>query len=264
MATQIHLEKGSGDATSYGIPVLVYNDDNADLTVADAITAAEAAAPSSILGVNQDGVPTVEERTNFCVRVTVRYASAGSVSFALTDFQDDSVVAETLKYTYADPIARFPGTAPDVKGMLSFDGTEVVIPPGQGGPQRRFDLNVVSMTSAYRKLIYNATRAGAVHNGPLAGYAAGELQIVRASIRQKNSNTFSVSVQWSYKPNVNSATYGDVTGVSHQGHDLVSVFPKPVVDRNGNTIAQRPAFVYVTRPRPLLDISGIATPPAIG
>ena len=266
MAVQTILEKGSGDTNSFTLPVYVYDDVGATLTMANAILAAEAAAPSQVIGIYQDGVPSVDQVKESVWRVQVRYSVGDAAKVFGTERDDYSAQAETLHVMYAPQVARFAGTAPDFAGMIQPGGRELgaTIPPGAQNLGKSLRMNIALFTPGYRKSLINLVRAGAVNSTAIAGYAAGELQLVSLSAQQDGQVTYQVRLGWSYKPNVSGTTYGAVSGVSHQGHDFVWVLPEKKTDRNNNTLYEIPQFVYVNRPRITGDLSVVGvTPPPI-
>lgn len=269
MAVTAIVEKGSGDANSFSQPVYVYDPAGGSVSIVQAKVAAEGAAPAVVLGTSQDGNPVVEVLADNVYRVTVRYTSSNDFVFlAQTSREEYTARAETLELAYAPQIARFPGTAPDFKGVMHPYGKDgpvgASIQPGVETCANHLRMNITTFTPAYRKFVMNAVRAGAVNQFLIAGYQPGELQVVSFTATKVNTVDYQVRVGWSYKPNVPVTTIAGIPGVTHAGHDYVWHWLEPAADRNNNTIYQKPKFIYVNRPRPLLNFATLqVTPPPI-
>lgn len=267
MATTTIIEKGSGDANSYTLPVYVYDPAGGTVSQAEAISAAENAAPEQVLGTYQDGIPSIEVLAENIYRVGVRYSRGDFLFMGSLEREDYASQAEALDITYAEEVAKFPGTAPSFDGIMKPGGKSsfgAIIQPGAQNVGKALRLNIAQFTPAYRKDLMNWVRAGVVNSVAFAGYSIGELQLVSFSAFQDSQTTFQVRLGWSYKPNVTSANFGPVTGVQYQGHDFWWVWSEKVTDRNNRTLYEQPKFVYVNRPRPQADLQGIGVnPPAI-
>lgn len=260
MAIRTIIEKQSGTTASMELPILVYEDTGAAIDAGQAVTAAVAAAPTDIEGLLPSGDPSIEELCESIWRIAITYGNP-TLQYLLQQRRANlSVHAETLELTWAAPVARYPGTAVDLKGSIGEEGglSGATIPPGNQTHSTSLEMTVGSFTPAYRKLVTAAARAGVVNSDAVKGFPAGTLQLVSFAATQTSQVKYQCTYGYSYKPNVTGETRGDVVAIAYNGHDYVMNSKEPILDRNDNVLAYVIKGVYVTRPRGTLDFSTLS------
>ena len=238
------------------------------MDIGAAITAAETAAPATLNTLVQTGVPNVERLTSYAWRITVNYAVEPYVNFQTDDRYEFDEHAEPITFDFAPQIARYPGSAPDYKGLVFPGGFHGTLMGRQGGSQPaprsnrryRFRLNYASVTATWVRTVGNLV--GRVNNNTMGAYAIGTTMLTDFVGGQVSSTDWEFQIAWSYKPNVTGETRGDVTGIAYHGHDFVWEVARAEVDRSENTLYLVPMHVYVSRPRPYADLStaGVSPP----
>lgn len=265
MATQTVVGKVSGAVGGVQLPVVVYDDGDATLSVSAALAAAEGAAPSTYGGLPQNGEPSLEQLSDWAWSVTINYSTGTVFAFQSTERYDFQVGAEVAEFDWATPVARFPGSAFDYQGFVSLggglDNFGAVQQPGQRTLGRAFLLDASAVTASLVQTLTPLVRAGAVNSVAVGAYPAGTLQVVEFGLSQISDQKYAGRIGWSYKPNVSGQTRGTITGISYNGHDFVYSVGKPKLDRTAGLVRAEGEAVYVVRPRPYVDLAQFGVAP---
>lgn len=150
--------------------------------------------------------------------------------------------------------AIFPTAAPDFKGAINVvwdEGKQRVEGQNIQAPAEVFTYSY-SGTPAIITGAYLATvrgLCGKVHGNTAStfqGVNPGETMLVRA-VGARTGLLWDLEFGFSYIPNTTGETYGDITGVAKQGHDLLWPYYVPVKDGAAQELVRRPAAMYVDR-----------------
>lgn len=264
MAIVTYVEKLTGTLSAPELPILVVDDTGDTLELGDAINAASSAAPIDIFGLEQTDDPSVTQESLSAWRITIKYGQIPIGIIAGTERGNHNANAETLEnLVWAQPIERFPPNAVDFKGTIVTGGESLgaSIRPGIESTGKSVRLNIVQFTPAVLRMCTIWARAGVVNSSPCAGYATGELQFVTFRAQQDTQTTYQCYFGWSGKPNVSGLTVGDVSGISHAGHDHVYFNTRKFPDRNNATLGRVATSAHVVRPWTRANLNDLPVTP---
>lgn len=266
MATVVRREKQQRSLNSWNVPYFVQ--DEAGLDLEDAVAAVLAQ------GLVDQGVPSndyqLDELSVTAARVRLVYQSleeggplapptAGSLETGF-DWQIEPV---DLIYT-RQRIAKFPGPsdpggpAPDfafaIHGWDGYPAKPVGLKLG-APPQmlwKRYTFSSDVITDAYLATLMGL--CGTVNNGEYFNMAAGQLLVVRASVRQVMNQVSQLDLGWAFQRNVTGRTFPKADGgqfgpFNHDGFDYVWTWGKYGIggDTGNEYINQYVDYVYVDR-----------------
>lgn len=268
MAIQVYIEKLGGQVDNLTVPFLAWQDDGSTLSEAAAITAVEAVAPTTVLGVPYDPIYDIQRVANSSVRVMVHYRWP-----QLTPLRPPTTGEERFGFSFSAPrkwvqwapeIARFPATAPSFHGLVGVTRelqSGLWIDPPAANLFKHLTVPTSTVTASFVRtlaLLQGCVNSTSLHSGT---YAVGEIMLVSASGQHVSPTQFSIELGWSWVKNVSGQDRGPVTGVSYNGHDLVWDWLEPIVDRSQNHLGMQPKYTYVNRPHTYADLSVIGVLP---
>ena len=182
--------------------------------------------------------------------VTVPYTrTSGSTGDWSWDFD---TTGGTVHITNAkQEVSRYPTTtAPDQKGAISVDGTEVkgtdiVIPAMKLNVQFKHPQGVVTLP--YAKFLAGIT--GTVNSDPFLSFAAGEVLFLGARGADGSTSDATINYSFAMSQNVSGLTIGSIAGIAKKGWEIAWIrYEDTVTTADGKDQPTRVAkFVYVDR-----------------
>jgi len=277
MTVQITVEKETGAFDTPSLPVFVWQDTLADLSLGDAVTAVDAAfggtIPSSVLGLTNDGNPGIRRLSKSAFQFTINYRSdtnKPSKPPSVGEFRSGFNWRAPRKWLqFAPEVARFPsGAAPShdlVNAVLDANSLNVKsgvwVEPPVANLTKTFSVAASTVTGSWVRSI--AALMGHVNSTALTSgaYAIGEICLVSAVGSLVSNEAFHLDFGWSWIQNVSDETRDQVTGVDYNGHDHVWDFRQGFIDRDIVGVVQEVVATYVHRIRPYSDLSAIGVQP---
>lgn len=185
--------------------------------------------------------------------VTAKYAQSqitnGSVrfSFSTTGGQfhvDAAPFGNVAKYAASGTATDFKGliNADDSDGTLKVEGADIVIPQLKMTCAVKWPTGTVSQ--AYIGILESCT--GCVNSTTFMGRPAGAVLFLGAEGEQGTDVETTLTYHFAVERNLTGLTYGDITGVNKDGHDLLWVRSQNYTDTNGKP-GRKPIGVYVER-----------------
>ena len=277
MAIQVLVEKDSGAIDTPSLPVFVYDDGGADVSLEDAIDAIEAVAgttiPLSILGLDNDGNPSYRRTSKAAWEFTINYRSATNKPAKPPEVGEYRAGfnwhAPRMWVQFAPEVAKFPGDtvpswdivnqSPDSNGSPSSSG--VWLEPPVANLTKSFSVDPSTVTGSWVRSL--AALMGHVNLSSLTGgaYPAGEICLVHASGTLISKEAFHVDIGWNWAQNVSGETRGEVDDVAYNGQDFVWDRTWPHTERAFSALAWKIIASYVHRVREYSDLSAIGVQP---
>jgi len=271
MTIQIVVEKETGSFDSPTLPVFVWQDTGAHLSLNDALTAVDAAfgtsIPASVNSLTNDGNPGIRRNSKSSFQFSINYRPDTQTpprppqideTRASFNWHDQRRWIE-----FAPEVARFPGTAAPSRGLLNakVDASSRIVTAGYYveplAPNLSMSLTVAVSTVSGSWVRSLAAVMGHVNSVSLTGgaYAAGEICLVTAVGSLTSKRAFTLDFGWHWKQNVVDEVRDGVTGVDYNGHDYVWDQRQSVIDRDLVAILPVTTAVYVHRVREYSDLS---------
>lgn len=277
MTIQIRVQKETGAVETPTLPVFVWQDTLADLSLIDAITAVDAAfgttIPSTVLGLSNDGNPGTRRLSKSSFEFTINYrldTNKPSKPPSVGEFRSGFNWHAPRKWVqFAPQVASFPGGSPpsldvvnqivDANGFPTNSG--VWLEPPVPNLTKTFSVDPATVTGPWVRTL--AALMGHVNSASLtsAAYAIGEICLVQAVGSLISNEAFHVDIGWNWAPNVSSENRGTVTGVNRNGQDYVWDFLVPFTDRSNVRLGWQIKHTYVHRVRQYSDLSAIGVQP---
>lgn len=165
----------------------------------------------------------------------------------------------TARQTYAidNSETRYGSQAPDMKGVLNYDGdsvqgVDIIIPSLQW--TETYDVPSTYVTAAYIKTVAQLT--GTVNNGTFRTFPAGEVLFAGASGSQewdteKGNGPWRLTYKFVASPNAGSGQtwpalqLGDIGNIAKKGHEFLWVRYEKKVEQD--VLVSTPLHVYVNK-----------------
>jgi len=229
-------------ATVSGLPVSGIEANEHDDILGDYIAVVTYGHPESPQGSSTPG--TAQDRFNFT-------APSGQIMQSLA----------TISGYYDDDLLF---GLPDFGGAINVvnDGGKQRVegfnlqPPAEVFTKSYTDVATV-IDSSYRSLLRNL--CGKVNSTEFEGAAAGEVMLVRAQGELK-SGLWNLDFGFGYIENTTGEAYGNMTGISKDGMDLLWFYYIPRHDDTAREITKRPAAAFVERVWRRADLNDLALP----
>lgn len=278
MAIHHIFEKLSGSSQSWSLPIFVYDDTGAAITLDDCVTHINAAVdiPTSIFDMPDDGDPNATQLSKSAWRVTIKYRLA-----TLRPIRPPLVGAGQRigfdfhlgrKYVrYAPEVAKFPTEAPTKRGIVNIvqnghslaKHSGVWLDPPPVSFKTTLSVHPGDVTASWARTVAAVIQAGCVNSTSMqsGAYAAGELIIVACMGQQISEKAVQIETSWNWIQNVSGETRGEVSGVSYNGQDFVWDWVTNEIDRAHIHYLHKVTAVYVNRVRPRIDMTSIGLLP---
>lgn len=191
------------------------------------------------------------------VATYVKTGADADTSTPLGRTRSFDTTGSTARQTYAidNSETRYGTSAPDMKGVLNYDGdsvqgVDIIIPSLQW--TETYDVPSTYVTAAYIKTVAQLT--GTVNNGTFRTFPAGEVLFAGASGSQewdteKGNGPWRLTYKFVASPNAGSGQtwpalqIGDINGIEKGGHEFVWVRYEDKVENQ--TLIKTPKHVYV-------------------
>lgn len=278
MAIQVVVEKDQGTKEAPSLPVVVWDDTGAFLTLAAAQAAVDAAAgtivPITYDGLPNDGNPGQQRLSKSAWRFTINYRLAGQRPNrppAIGDYRAGFNWRLPRKWVqFAPEVARFPAIARASGGIIAQVWDANMNPVSSGAwieppaPNLSATLAVAPATVTGSWVRSIASLMGVVNSVPLTGgaYQAGEIILVSAVGSRISDQSFLLDFGWNWTPNVSGETRDGVTGVNYNGQDYVWDGLAPTLGPDVEpVIAWSIISTYVHRVRIYGDLASLGVEP---
>jgi len=270
MAIKTVLEKASGTIDQMSQPVVVYDDTNTYLSEEEAIFAAYAAVPNELFGVPFETLPSIERVAPNAVRYIVPYRKVQRTKLPTQNVGEERIefdfYAEPITRFWAKETARFPSDeaifsrdVPYQPSISPFSSSTITIQPPRANVRKSGMVPLESVTATWARTV--SQLIGAVNSIAIGNYKIGEVMLVSLVGSQVDEERVSLSVGWSWKPNVTGEVHGDVTGIAYRGHDYVWDWMEVYYDVPTQTMGNYPRWTYVHEVWPMADIRQIGILP---
>lgn len=163
----------------------------------------------------------------------------------------DTQGASVRMYQSLSTVGKYPaGVAPDNKGAINVkdgktEGVDITIPSLKFSITFRHDATYVSPGTRMKRIRELAKTTGMVCDRKWLEHEIGELLFIGASGQFGNVEQPEVTYHFLGSDNAVGLSFGDVANVTKQGHDLLWIAYKEVV--NNQVLVPQPEFVYVER-----------------
>lgn len=185
--------------------------------------------------------------------ITAKYAQSniqtGSVRFSFSTtggtFHVESSKSTVNKYAASGNPPDFKGlinVSKDKSGEVKAEGADIVIAQSRRSIKVRWPAGVVS--EAYAQVIEDCTSR--VNSTTFLGRAAGEVLFLGAEGEQGTDVETTIEYHFAIEKNLTGLSFGDITGVAKDGHDLLWVLTDYYKDSNSKP-SRKPIGVYVER-----------------
>lgn len=115
-----------------------------------------------------------------------------------------------------------------------------------------------SVSATYQNAV--AAMCGAFNSATFRGYAAGQIQLVRASGAKRTSSDWQLSYGFGYRPNESSVAVGDITIPTLLGSQEFWVYRALAQNSPIHAIVPYPRFAIVQEFWPALDLNNLNLP----
>lgn len=279
MALAHIIEKLSGSSQSWSLPIFVYDDGGASITLDDVVAHINAAVdiPTAIYGMPDDGDPNLTQLSHSAWRITIKYRLA-----TLRPLRPPLVGADQRigfefhlprKYVrFAPEVGKFPSGVNGCRGIVNIVSnghslakhSGVWLDPPPISFKTTLSVHPDDVTPSWARTIAAVIQAGCSNSSSMqaGAYAAGELLIVHCAGAQISEKAVQIETGWNWKQNVSDETRGEVTGVSYDGQDFVWDWVTNSIDRESQRYEHKITAVYVNRVRPRVDMHSLGILPA--
>lgn len=272
MAIEVILEKESGSMDAATLPYVARDDGDppADVAIDDAIAAVVAIAPPTFLGVPFKDYQW-QRLANSAVSVRMNYGDDLEQLSPLAVGQTRYSFNLRAQPFYLDHsialIGKYPsGTAPNTGGLINAwpVGGMNYVSRGMWVPTPRENLGknaAVSLLTAASLYATAKSLIGCVNSAVVGSYSVGELMLTSVIGQQRDDESFSMDVGWSYKENVTGLSIGSIAGISHKGHEYVWTIPKWRIDSGKTIIYPEPLYAFVEQIHPTANLNALGIIP---
>lgn len=199
------------------------------------------------------------------------YTPAGELPVQLTP--EDAEVwevegdSETITVTHATEVAWWDSSGSQslpspARGAINLgqdgviDGVQVTV--GIARVTNRRVIYAAQATSTYLDTLISAQNS--VNNATWRGRAAGEVMFNKFRTVTRANGDVELVRNWTIRKNQTGLIFGDITGVSKDGHDHVWVHARDFKDTVTKTIQRKPLYVVVDRPFPRINFAVLEPP----
>lgn len=260
-----------GSLTGPLLSVTVFDDAKATINRVEALNAAIAASPASILGatlnINDIGV---SEQSRDSIQFQIGYKQAQTTSLLISDGAQTK--AKKL-YNYIAAVGVYDSggditsanaslkTKPDRGGSIADhnSGKPISIDPLPGGLRLRFNTNQSFATDTYVDLVKDLVDRGAFNSAAFLNRTVASLQIVEFSIDQRDAYNWELEFGFGYRDTQLSVDVGDGISIPElRGCDHYWIKEHDVYEYG--SIQPKATKVVVGQAWPLEDFSALNLP----